>query len=160
MNKIKIIAVGKLKERYWREAVAEYLKRLGPYAKVEVVEIQEEKEADNASAAEIKQVLTKEGERIEKHLNPSCFVIPLAIEGSMFSSEKLAAMMERLSLEGKSQVSFIIGGSHGLAPQILDRGDFLLSFSPVTFPHQMMRVLLLEQIYRAYKISKGEPYHK
>ena len=158
--RIKIIAVGRLKESHWRQAADEYLKRLGLYARAEIIEVPEEKAADRPSAAEIRQVLAREGERIQKHLESSDFIIPLAIEGRMLSSEDLVAFLGKLSLDGKSQVAFIIGGPHGLAPEILGRGNFLLSFSPMTFPHRMMRVFLLEQLYRAYKIMKGEPYHK
>ncbi len=158
--RITIIAVGKLKERYWSAAVEEYLKRLQPYARIEIKEVAEERGAENPIAAEINRVKEKEGERIIKLLPPSCYTVPLAIEGGMLSSEDLAAMLTRLSLEGKSHITFIIGGSNGLAQEVLQRGDFCLSFSPLTFPHQMMRVILLEQIYRGFKIIKGEPYHK
>jgi len=157
---IKIIAVGKLKEKYWREAGAEYLKRLRPYAKVEVIEVDEERIADRPSPAEIQTGITREGERIKKTLSPLDYTIPLAIEGKMLTSEELAALLGKLALEGKSQLAFVIGGSHGLAPDVTKRGDYLLSFSPLTFPHQLMRVLLLEQLYRGFKIQKGEPYHK
>lgn len=157
---LRIISVGKLKEKYWREASGEYQKRLAPFAKVEIIEVAEERLAENPSIAEIERALEKEGERIVRHLPPSFFVIPLAIEGKMLSSEGLAGLMGRLSLEGRSQVAFIIGGSHGLARQVMERGDLVLSFSTLTFPHQLMRVLLLEQIYRGFKILKGETYHK
>jgi len=157
---IKVIAVGKLKENYWREAVAEYLKRLSPYARVEIIEVAEEKIAENPSDAEIRLCTAKEGERILKNISLAWYVIPLVIEGSMLSSGELAGFFGRLSVEGKSQIVIIIGSSHGLAPEVLERGNYLLSFSPMTFPHQMMRVILLEQVYRAFKILKGEPYHK
>jgi 23S rRNA (pseudouridine1915-N3)-methyltransferase len=157
---IKIITVGKLKERYWQDAVKEYLKRLEPYARIEIVEIAEERIQDNPSNSEIQQVLNKEGERIAKQLNPDFYVVPLAIEGRMLSSQEMSSFMGKLALEGKSDMVFIIGGSHGISQEILDKGDFLLSFSPMTFPHQMMRVILLEQVYRGFKILRGEPYHK
>lgn len=157
---IKIIAVGKLKEKYWREAVAEYSKRLSPFAKIEICEVAEERISDSPSAAEIQQGKEKEGARILKLLAPSSYVIPLALEGTMQTSPGLSCFLEKLSLGGKSQVAFVIGGSHGLSEDILNKGDYLLSFSTMTFPHQMMRVILLEQIYRAFKIMKGEPYHK
>jgi len=157
---IRVIAVGKLKEKYWREAVLEYLKRLSPYARVEVIEVAEERIAESPSNTEIRLCLAKEGERILKNLAATCYVIALAIEGKMHSSVELASFLGRLSLEGRNQIAFVIGGSHGLAAEVLARGDYLLSFSALTFPHQMMRVVLLEQVYRAVKINKGEPYHK
>jgi len=152
---IRVIAVGKLKEKYWREAALEYLKRLNTYARVEIIEVAEERIAENPSASEIRISLNKEGERILNSLAPNSCVIPLAIEGRMLSSVQLAGYFDRLALEGKSQLAFIIGGSHGLAPEVLARGDYLLSFSAMTFPHQMMRVILLEQVYRSFKINKG-----
>ncbi|MCR4440623.1 MAG: 23S rRNA (pseudouridine(1915)-N(3))-methyltransferase RlmH [Peptococcaceae bacterium] len=158
--RIKLVVVGKLKEKYWREAAGEYLKRLAPFARVEIIEIAEEKLPDNPSAKEMEQALNREGERILNHISPSFYVIPLAITGQMLSSEQLAEMLGRLAMEGKSRVVFIIGGSCGLAEEVIERGDLVLSFSPLTFPHQMMRVLLLEQIYRGFKILRGEPYHK
>lgn len=157
---IKVIAVGKLKEKFWREAVEEYLKRLSSFARVEIIEISEEKIPEMPTAAEIRLGLAKESERILKHLSATIYTIPLAIKGKMLSSPELASHIEKLSLEGKSQVAFIIGGSHGLAPEVLERGDFPLSFSPLTFPHQLMRVLLLEQVYRAFSIINGGKYHK
>ncbi len=157
---IKVVTVGRLKEKYWLEAAAEYLKRLTPYAKVEIVEVAEERISENPSEAEIRRVKEKEGERIMKCLSPSFFMIPLVIDGTMMSSEEFSRFTQRLALEGKSSLAFIIGGSHGLAPEIIKLGDFLLSFSPMTFPHQLMRVLLLEQIYRGFSISNGGKYHK
>lgn len=157
---IKLIAVGKLKERYWQDAVSEYVKRLGPFAKLEIQEVLEERLPDNPTAGEIQQGLIKEAERILRLLSPSFFVIPLAILGKQLSSEELSEMLGRLALEGKSQLAFIIGGSHGLAEEVLHRGDLLLSFSPMTFPHQLMRVILLEQLYRGFSIQKGGKYHK
>lgn len=157
---IRLIVVGKLKEKYWKDAAAEYTKRLGPYMRLEIIEVAEERIQENPSAAEIAQVLDKEGERILRNIPPSFFVIPLVIEGKMCSSPELAQMLEKLSLDGKSQTAFIIGGSHGLSPNVVGRGDFILSFSPLTFPHQLMRVLLMEQIYRAFSIINGSKYHK
>ncbi|MBZ4655077.1 MAG: rlmH [Peptococcaceae bacterium] len=157
---IKVITVGRLKEKYWREAVDEYLKRLTSFAKVEIIEVAEERISDNPYQAEIEQVKAKEGERILKHLSPSFYVIPLVIEGKTLSSEGLADLLGRLALEGKSQLAFVIGGSHGLSAEVIKRGDFSLSFSPMTFPHQLMRILLLEQVYRGFSIIKGLPYHK
>ena len=157
---IKVVAVGRLKESYWREAADEYLKRLGSFAKVEIVEVAEEKIGDNPSQAEIEQVKAKEGERLLKHLSPSHYVIPLVIKGKTLSSEGLADLLAKLALAGKGQLAFVIGGSHGLSAEIIKRGDFPLSFSPMTFPHQLMRIILLEQIYRGFSIIKGMPYHK
>lgn len=157
---VKIITVGKLKEKYWCDAVKEYVKRLRAYTKVDIVEVAEERSPDQPSTAEIENCKIKEGERIKKHLSPSFFVIPLAIEGKMVSSEELAQRIDRWTVEGKSQLAFIIGGSYGLSKDIINEANFLLSFSLMTFPHQMMRVVLLEQVYRAFKIMRGEPYHK
>lgn len=157
---VRIITVGKLKEKYWREAIKEYVKRLTAFTRIEIVEVAEERLPDQPSTAEIENCKIKEGERIKKHLSPSFFVIPLAIEGKMVSSEDLAKKIDNWTLEGKSQLAFIIGGSYGISQEILKKGDYLLSFSPMTFPHQMMRVILLEQVYRAFKIIRNEPYHK
>jgi 23S rRNA (pseudouridine1915-N3)-methyltransferase len=157
---IRIIAVGKLKEKYWQDAVKEYRKRMEPYTKVEIVEIGEEKLPEHPSAAEIKLALTKEGESIRRQIPPSSYVICLAIKGKMLSSEELSDFISRQTLQGHSKIVFIIGSSYGLSQEVLGDGDFLLSFSPMTFPHQMMRVILLEQLYRSFKIAKGEPYHK
>jgi 23S rRNA (pseudouridine1915-N3)-methyltransferase len=157
---IKIIAVGKLKEKYLKEGIAEYLKRLRPYAKVEIVEVADEPAPENASAAEELQVLEREGEKIAKNLKPGTYVIALALEGKMLSSEGLAEKISTLTLAGKSDLTFLIGGSLGLAPGLLSQADFLLCLSPMTFPHQLVRLILLEQVYRAFKIVRGEPYHK
>ncbi|MDD2401598.1 MAG: 23S rRNA (pseudouridine(1915)-N(3))-methyltransferase RlmH [Clostridia bacterium] len=158
--RIKVVVVGKLKEKYWKDAVKEYLKRLEAYAKVEIVEVDEERLQDNPSSIEIEKALAKEEERINRHISQSSFVIPLAIEGKMVSSQELSSFMGKLAVEGKSDIAFIIGSSHGISREIIREGDCILSFSKMTFPHQMMRVILLEQIYRAFKIMKGEPYHK
>lgn len=157
---IKIITVGKLKEKYWREAAEEYLKRLSSFARVEIIEVAEEKIPEMPAPAEIHIGLAKEGERILRHLPAGVYAIPLAIQGKMLSSPELAQFFAKLTLEGKSQIALVIGGSHGLSPQVLERGDFSLSFSPLTFPHQLMRVLLLEQLYRAFSIINGGKYHK
>ncbi|MDA8234358.1 MAG: 23S rRNA (pseudouridine(1915)-N(3))-methyltransferase RlmH [Clostridia bacterium] len=157
---IRVIAVGKLKEKYLTEAVKEYLKRLGGYAQVEVVEVPDEKAPEKASPAEEDQVRRKEAEGIGRHLRPGAFVVALAIEGKMLSSEELAGFVEDLGVKGRSNVVFIIGGSLGLHESILQKADLKLSFSRMTFPHQLMRVILLEQLYRAFKINRGEPYHK
>ena len=157
---IRIIAVGKLKEKYWRDAVAEYAKRLGVYCSLQVVEIKESPLRANPSAADEEAVKTSEGEDILRHITKSDFVITLEIKGKRFSSEQLAEKMADLALEGKSNIAFVIGGSLGLSPEVSRRADLKLSFSDMTFPHQMMRVILLEQIYRSFKINRNETYHK
>jgi 23S rRNA (pseudouridine1915-N3)-methyltransferase len=157
---IKIIGVGKIKEKYLRDGIAEYLKRLTAYAKVEIIELSDEKTPDNASPAEEEQIKNKEGERILKSIKDGSYVIALAIEGKSLSSEGLADLIEGLGIQGKSDMALIIGGSLGLADSVLKRADYKLSFSAMTFPHQLMRMILLEQVYRGFRIIKGEPYHK
>lgn len=150
--KITILTVGKVKEKYFTGAIQEYSKRLSRYCKPEIIEVADEKTPDRASE--------KEGERLARYLKDDAYVIALAIEGKQMSSEAFARKLDRLGIEGKSHIIFIIGGSIGLDPEILKQADELLSFSPMTFPHQLMRVILLEQIYRGYRIIHGEPYHK
>lgn len=157
---ISVITVGKLKEKYLKQGIDEYTKRLSSYAKLNIVEVADEKAPENISAAEELQVKQKEGERILQHVKDDHYVIALAIEGQMWSSEKLASEMDRLATYGRSQVAFIIGGSLGLSDQVYKRADQLLSFSKMTFPHQLMRLILLEQVYRAFRINRNEPYHK
>ncbi len=157
---LEILAVGKLKERYLKQGVEEYLKRLRPYARVNVVEVPEEKPTGSLSAAEETRIKEREGERILTRLHPDTHVIALAIEGDSLSSEELAGYINRLATYGQSRLSFIIGGSVGLSPDVLDRADRLLSFSKMTFPHQLIRLILLEQLYRSFKIIRGETYHK
>ena len=157
---ITIIAIGKLKEKYLRDGINEYLKRLQSYAKVEIIELADEKEPYNASAAEEEQIKIKEGERIKAKLKPDSYVIALAIEGKQFTSPALAQKIDSLASSGNSHLTFVIGGSLGLSGDILKSADLLLSFSELTFPHQLMRLILLEQIYRSFRIIKGEPYHK
>lgn len=158
--KIEIIAVGKLKEKYLTAACNEYLKRLKPYAKIEVKEVAEEKSQDPVHEKEVEHILAKEGERISRLLSPNAYVIALAIEGTSLSSPAFAEKLQELATYGKSHVQLIIGGSYGIADHLLHRADFLLSFSKMTFPHQLIRVFLLEQIYRAFKLNRGETYHK
>ena len=158
--KITILCVGKIKEKFFRMAVDEYVKRLGRYCQLEIVETLDEKTPDGASLKEEEQIKEKEGERLLKNIKPSAYVIALAIEGKSRSSEELADKLERLGVSGNSHITFIIGGSLGLSENVLKRADMLLSFSRMTFPHQLMRVILLEQIYRSYRIIQGEPYHK
>ncbi|MGE5702946.1 MAG: 23S rRNA (pseudouridine(1915)-N(3))-methyltransferase RlmH [Clostridia bacterium] len=157
---ITIVTVGKLKEKYLKEGIEEYSKRLSAYCKLQVVEVADEKAPEELSATEMEQVKRKEGERILAQLKPEQYVIALAIDGQMWSSEKLSAELDRLATYGKSQVAFVIGGSLGLANVVLKRADVQLSFSKMTFPHQLMRLVLVEQVYRGFRIMRGEPYHK
>lgn len=158
--KISIICVGKIKEKYFALAVEEYTKRLRLYCKLEIIELADEKTPDRASEAEELQIKAKEGERILKSIKEDAYVIALAIEGDMLDSPKLAEKIEVLGVKGISHISFVIGGSLGLDKEVLAKADYKLSFSKMTFPHQMMRVILLEQIYRSYRIIQGAPYHK
>lgn len=157
---ISIITVGKLKEKYLINGINEYIKRMGPYAKVEVIEVPDEKAPEQLSDAEMLQVKDKEGERILAKVAQDAYVIALAIEGEMWSSEKLAKELDKLATYGRSKVAFIIGGSLGLSAAVMQRSDSQLSFSKMTFPHQLMRLILVEQVYRAFRINRGEPYHK
>jgi 23S rRNA (pseudouridine1915-N3)-methyltransferase len=155
-----IIAVGKVREKYLQRGIAEYAKRLSAYGRVTFTEIPDESIPDHASAKEEIAVLEKEGERILRQLKLGKFTIALAIEGEAMTSEAFAAYLADLGIQGRSDVNFIIGGSLGLAPAVLAAADIRLSFSHFTFPHQMMRLILLEQLYRAHKIIQGETYHK
>lgn len=158
--KFRIITVGKLKEKYLKDGIAEYLKRLQRYATVEIVEVADEQTPDNASEMEEMQIKAREAQRIRKYIKDDTYLIALAIEGTMLTSEQLAEKIEQLGLEGKSHITMVIGGSLGLDKSILQQADLLLSFSKLTFPHQLMRLILVEQLYRSYRIIKGEPYHK
>jgi 23S rRNA (pseudouridine1915-N3)-methyltransferase len=158
--KIQLITVGKVKEKYWRDAIQEYSKRLSAYCTMEIVEVQDEKTPDGAPESVEEKIKDTEGIRILSKISDRSYVIALAIEGKMRSSEELAKDMADLMLHGESEIVFVIGGSLGLSPKVMARADRKLSFSPMTFPHQMMRVILLEQIYRAFKINAHEPYHK
>ena len=157
---IDIVCGGKVKERYLRDAIDEYRKRLSRFAKVDVIEVADEKTPEHASDTLNAQIKEKEGERILKHLRDGAFVVALAIEGDQLTSEQLAARIAQWGLHGVSHLQFVIGGSLGLDPRVLRRANMPLSFSKMTFPHQLMRVILLEQIYRAFKINAHEPYHK
>ncbi|WP_210367615.1 23S rRNA (pseudouridine(1915)-N(3))-methyltransferase RlmH [Bacillus sp. REN3] len=157
---ISIVTVGKLKEKYLKQGIEEYLKRLGSYAKVEVIEVADEKAPEELSETEMVQVKQKEGERILAKISPDAHVIALAINGKQKSSEELADTLDKLATYGKSKIAFIIGGSLGLSNEVLKRADDQLSFSKMTFPHQLMRLILVEQVYRAFRINRGEPYHK
>ncbi|QED49918.1 23S rRNA (pseudouridine(1915)-N(3))-methyltransferase RlmH [Cytobacillus dafuensis] len=157
---ISIITVGKLKEKYLKQGIDEYLKRLSAYAKMDIIEVPDEKAPEELSELEMLKVKQKEGERILAKINPDAHVIALAIDGKMKSSEELADGMDKLATYGKSKVAFVIGGSLGLSEEVLKRADEKLSFSKMTFPHQLMKLVLVEQIYRAFRIIRGEPYHK
>lgn len=158
--KITCVVVGKIKEKYFTDAIKEYSKRLSRYCKLEIVELADEKTPDGASEAEELAIREKEGERILKALKDDAYVIALAIEGKMLDSLELSRKIESLGIGGTSHIAFVIGGSLGLAPAVMKRADYALSFSRMTFPHQLMRVVLLEQLYRSYRIMKNEPYHK
>ena len=148
--KITLITVGKIKERFFEDAIAEYSKRLSRYCKLEIIQVADEKTPDGASENVERQIKEKEGQRILAQIREGAYVIALAIEGKM----------QKLGVEGKGHLVFVIGGSLGLSKEVMDRADHALSFSKMTFPHQLMRVILLEQIYRSFKIIAGEPYHK
>lgn len=158
--KITIIAVGKIKEKFYREAVAEYEKRLGRYCKLEIIQVEDEKTPDKAGFALEETIRRKEAERIIKYVREDACVITLEIQGKMYDSEGFADEIEKLATGGVSHIQFIIGGSLGLYEDVCKKADLAVSFSKMTFPHQLMRVILLEQIYRAYRIINGEPYHK
>ncbi|WP_431802231.1 23S rRNA (pseudouridine(1915)-N(3))-methyltransferase RlmH [Halobacillus andaensis] len=158
--KITIVTVGKLKEKYLKQGINEYIKRLTPYAKVDIVEVPDEKAPENLSEAQMLEVKQKEGERILSKIQQDAYVITLEIEGKQLTSEKLAKQLDDLATYGKSKVAFVIGGSLGLSDDVLKRSDYGLSFSKMTFPHQLMRLMLVEQVYRAFKIMRNEPYHK
>ena len=158
--KVTVIAVGKIKENYLKDAIAEYSKRLGKYCKLEIIETVDEKTPDNASEAEEELIRTKEAQRILKHIRPDAYVVTLEIEGEQMASEQFAEKIRRLGVQGISHVVFVIGGSIGLGREVRARSDLALSFSKMTFPHQLMRAILLEQVYRGFRIINGEPYHK
>ena len=158
--KITLITVGKIKEKFYEQAIAEYSKRLSRYCKLEIVQVADEKTPDSASPLEEQQIKDKEGERILSHIKEGCYCIALAIEGEQLTSEQLAARLDKLAVGGTSHIAFVIGGSLGLSKKVMDRSDYQLSFSRMTFPHQLMRVILLEQIYRSYRIISNQPYHK
>ncbi|MGG3736551.1 23S rRNA (pseudouridine(1915)-N(3))-methyltransferase RlmH [Aeribacillus pallidus] len=157
---ISIISVGKLKEKYLKQGINEYTKRLSAYAKVDIIEVPDEKAPEQLSETEVELVKKKEGERILAKIHSDTYVIALAIEGKMKSSEELAESLDKLATYGKSKIAFVIGGSLGLHKDVMQRANEALSFSKMTFPHQLMRLILLEQIYRAFRINRGEPYHK
>lgn len=158
--KLTILCVGKLKEKFMRDAVAEYEKRLTRYVKLDVVEVADERTPDGASEKEEERIREKEGERLLRQIKEDDHVVALAISGKQYDSLAFARRLDGVALRGRSRVVFVIGGSLGLSEQVLARADEELSFSKMTFPHQLMRVILLEQIYRGYRIIRGEPYHK
>ena len=158
--KITLITVGKIKEKYLKDAISEYSKRLSRYCKLEIIEVADEKTPDNASQIVEDGIRDKEGERILKYVKEDAFVVTLEIKGKLLTSEELADKIETLGIQGTSHIIFIIGGSIGLGNEVLKLSNYALSFSKMTFPHQLMRVILLEQIYRSYRIINHEPYHK
>ncbi|MFZ5644949.1 MAG: 23S rRNA (pseudouridine(1915)-N(3))-methyltransferase RlmH [Bacillota bacterium] len=157
---INILSVGRLKEKYLKEAQGEYLKRLQAYAKVSVIEVDDEPFKEGISPAVEEAVKSREGDRLLKHINTGDYVVALDREGKQMTSGELSEFISRLGLEGKSRVDFIIGGTLGLSGEVLKAANHKLSFSKMTFPHQLMRVILLEQVFRAFKIARGEPYHR
>ena len=158
--KVNLMVVGKVKEKYLRDAISEYAKRLSAYCDLNVIEVADEKTPEHAPETVEARIKETEGARILSKISDRSFVVALAIEGEMLSSEQLADRMQELMLRGRADISFIIGGSLGLSPEVMKRADMKLSFSRMTFPHQLMRVILLEQVYRAFKINAHEPYHK
>jgi 23S rRNA (pseudouridine1915-N3)-methyltransferase len=158
--KITVAAVGKIKEKFYTDAIGEYSKRLSRYCKLDMVQVADEKTPDSAGEAVMRQIREKEGERILSSLKEGSYVIALAIEGEMLDSAGLSEKINGLGIGGVSHIVFVIGGSLGLSEAVLKRADYRLSFSKMTFPHQLMRVILLEQVYRSYRIISGEPYHK
>ena len=158
--KVTVIGVGRLKEKYWQAAIEEYSKRLSKYVKLDIIEVADEKAPETLSAAEEDIVKRNEGARILKNIKDGDYVIALAINGKMLGSEELSEFLNERMVRGAGHIVFVIGGSLGLSKEVLNRADYKLSFSKMTFPHQMMRVILLEQFYRAVKIMKNEPYHK
>lgn len=158
--RIRVVMVGKVREKYLFTGITEYLKRLAPYARVELLQVADEPAPEGASGAQEEQTKAREGQRLLKLLEPGQFVVALDGGGAMLSSEELAALLEDRALRGQPQISFVIGGSLGLAPEVLERADLKLSLGRMTFLHQMVPLILLEQIYRGFKINRGEPYHK
>lgn len=157
---ISVVSVGKVKEKYLRDGIEEYRKRLTRYCNIELIEVPDEKAPENLSPREEEQVKKKEGQAILKHIKENAYIIALAINGKQLSSEELADFISERAMNGDSNLVFVIGGSLGLSKDVLNRADYKLSFSKMTFPHQLMRMILLEQVYRGYRIIHGEPYHK
>ena len=157
---ISIIAVGKLKEKYLKEAISEYSKRLGRYCKFEIIELQDEKTPDNASEREEELIKEKEGKSILSKIKDNAYVIAMDLNGKQLTSVEFAKFISDCGIKGNSNLVFVIGGSLGLSQEVIKRADYKLCFSKMTFPHQLFRVMLLEQIYRVYRINNNEPYHK
>lgn len=158
--KITVLTVGKIKEKYLRDAIAEYTKRLSRYCKLETIEVADEKTPDNASENAEEMIRQKEAERLLKYIREDAYLITLEIGGKQLTSEEFSEKIEKLGIQGTSHIIFVIGGSIGIGKAVLKKSDYALSFSKMTFPHQLMRVILLEQIYRGYRFMSGEPYHK
>ena len=158
--RISIVCVGKIKEKYLKLGIDEFSKRLSKYCKLEVIELDDEKAPENLSDKEMLMIKEKEGKKILSKIKDNAHVIALAIDGKNLSSEELADTVNKLGVRGISNIVFVIGGSLGLSDEVLKRADYKLSFSKMTFPHQLMRLILLEQVYRAYRINNGETYHK
>ena len=158
--KITLLTVGKIKEKFLRDAIAEYSKRLSKYCKLEIIEVADEKTPDHASEVVEKSIRDKEGERLMRYIRDDDYVITLEIGGKMLDSVAFSRQLENLGVRGQSHICFVIGGSIGLVDALVKRSDYALSFSKMTFPHQLMRVILLEQIYRSYRIMTNQPYHK
>ena len=158
--RITVLAVGKVKEKFYTQAVGEYAKRLSRYCKLEIVEVPDERTPDGAGEAAVRQIKEREGERLLSHVKDGMYVIALAIDGKMLSSEELSEHLSALALYRESHLAFVIGGSLGLSEDVLKRANEALSFSKMTFPHQLMRFILLEQLYLSFNIQAGEPYHK
>ena len=158
--KITLLTVGKIKEKFLRDAIAEYSKRLSKYCKLENIEVADEKTPDHASEVVEKSIRDKEGERLMRYIRDDDYVITLEIGGKMLDSVAFSRQLENLGIRGQSHICFVIGGSIGLSDALVKRSDYALSFSKMTFPHQLMRVILLEQIYRSYRIMTNQPYHK
>lgn len=158
--RISIVCVGKIKEKYLKLGIDEFSKRLSKYCKLEVIELEDEKAPENLSDKEMLMIKEKEGKKILSKIKDNSYVMALAIDGKNLSSEELAETINNLGVRGTSHIVFVIGGSLGLSDEVLRRANYKLSFSKMTFPHQLMRLILLEQVYRAYRINNGEPYHK
>ena len=158
--RINIVCVGKIKEKYLKLGIDEFKKRLSKYCKLEIIELEDEKAPENLSDKEMLMIKEKEGKKILSKIKDNSYVIALAIDGKNLSSEELAETINKLGVRGISNITFVIGGSLGLSDEVLSRADYKLSFSKMKFPHQLMRLILLEQVYRAYRINNGEPYHK
>ncbi|HSH36697.1 23S rRNA (pseudouridine(1915)-N(3))-methyltransferase RlmH [Schnuerera sp.] len=157
---IKIIAVGKIKEKYIREGIKEYSKRLSKYCNLEIIEVADEKAPEKLSKKDMEIIKNKEGAKLLSKIPQNSFIISLEIEGKEISSEELSKKMKDIMISGINDITFIIGGSLGLSQEVRNKANYKLSFSKMTFPHQLMRVILLEQIYRGFRIMRGEPYHK